>query len=166
VTGHEDWAVDATEVRSNIYEAVYCEASGTIPGGDYWVMIANSGTGTGQLTDIELGYNDSAPVSPCRGSDADAGDSEPDVVEDVPEDAPAEADATPTGCDPTQCTNDCQSLGQSGGRCLGEGAEAYCACTSDSGGCGCRAAGGHGRAAWIGLLFVGFALASRRRSRP
>jgi MYXO-CTERM domain-containing protein len=167
VIGNEDWAVDATEVRSNTYEAVYCEASGTIPAGDYWVMIANSGAGAMALTDIELGFNNSTPMSLCRGTDLDAGDGAPDVVEDVPEDVPAEAEADatpPTGCNPTDCTNNCRWAGQAGGSCVGEGDAAQCVCSSDSG-CGCRAVGGHGGAALLGLLFVGLAVVIRRRRR-
>ena len=168
VIGNEDWAVDATEVHADTYEAVYCEAAGTIPAGDYWVMIANSGAGAMQLTEIELGFNDSAPVTLCRGTDLDAGDGAADVVEDVPEDAPPDspedADVPATGCDPTTCANNCRWAGQAGGSCVGEGDGAQCVCNSDSG-CGCRAAGGHDGAASFGLLLVGLTLAFRRRRR-
>ncbi|MBI5487213.1 MAG: M36 family metallopeptidase [Deltaproteobacteria bacterium] len=165
-----DYAVAATEVADGEYEAVYCEA-GELEAGDYWAMIANTGSGQMQMQQISLRYNDSTPDVPCVGVDPDAGDGGGDAPEDVPEEAQdtvGDGDAGGDGglaCEPVECAERCRTAGQPGGECRGEGADLQCVCTSDEGGgCGCRATGATGAAAgWLLLLAAGVLLALRRR---
>ncbi|MBI5501914.1 MAG: M36 family metallopeptidase [Deltaproteobacteria bacterium] len=171
VRDNSDLAIAATEVADGEYEAVYCEA-GELEAGDYWAMIANTGSGQMQMQEIALRYNDSTPDVPCIGDDPDAGDGGGDGPEDVPEevaDAVGDGEAVGDGglaCEPVDCAERCRAAGRPGGECRGEGADLQCVCTSDEGGgCGCRA--GRTSGALGGLLLLlgtGVLLARRRRS--
>jgi MYXO-CTERM domain-containing protein len=169
VRDNSDLAVAATSLDSDQYEAVYCEAAGELEAGDYWVMIANTGSSQMQMQAISVRYNDSIPDATCVGGDPDAGDGGTDVPEDVlPADAADDGagDAPPGSCDPAACEASCRSLGQAGGSCQGEGADIQCVCSNDDDGCGCRAAGGSARpVALLGLLGLGMLLALRRSRR-
>jgi MYXO-CTERM domain-containing protein len=169
VRDNADLRIAATSLGTNQFEAVYCEAAGELDAGDYWVMIANTGSSQMQMQEISVRYNDSVPDATCVGGDADAGDGGTDVPDDVP---PADAaddgasDVPPGGCDPATCEESCRSLGQAGGSCRGEGTDLQCVCSNDAGGCGCRAAGGAERpVALLGLLGLGVLLALRRSRR-
>ena len=121
VSDNSDYAAEAREVTTNHYEAVYCEA-GELDAGDYWAMIANTGTGQMMMRQISLRYNNSDPDVACVGVDPDAGDGGTDGAEDVPDDVEEEDGGGDGGatCEPTSCTAMCQSAGQPGGECRGK----------------------------------------------
>jgi MYXO-CTERM domain-containing protein len=174
VTDNADHTADAASLGSNRYEGVYCEADHTLDPGDYFVMIANRGSGAMTMTGIRITYNDSEPDVPCVGDPDPETDGGTDVPADVPADGPEDtvadgdggADGTPGACDPTTCDEACRGAGHSGGTCLGEGDDAYCGCsTGGDDGCGCRAAGAAAPLGGLLTLLLGLTLLAVRRRR-
>ena len=170
VSDNADHTADATALGGNLYEAVYCEADRTLDPGDYLVMIANRGSASMTMQNIVITYNDSIPDAPCIGDPDPEVDGGADVPADVPVDTAEDAtdggaDGTPATCDPTACDEACRAAGHSGGTCLGEGADAYCGCSTGDDGCGCRAAGAAAPFGGLVSLLLGLTLLAVRRRR-